>query len=56
MNMNTPLLRDTDNLYYSVCPDIKERLIDKLSDPALDDIRNSDGFTAILKIIWNGNA
>ncbi len=52
MKMCTPLLRDTDNSFYKILPNIKQRLLKKLDNPAFDDIRENDDF---LKLLENVN-
>lgn len=50
MKMNTPLLRDTDNVYYHTDSDIKQSLILKLDSTAFDKIRANKDFLKLIKM------
>lgn len=51
MKMRTPLLRDTDNVYYNVCPEIKSNLLAKLANPAFDVLKENADFLALLEAV-----
>lgn len=51
MKMHTPLLRNTTNNYYAECPNIKQKLLDKLNDTAFDEIKENDDFLKFIATI-----
>lgn len=51
IKMHTPLLRDTDNVYYHTRPNIKGKLLNKLNNPVFDELRENNDFCKLLKYV-----
>lgn len=51
MKMQSPLLCDTENCYFALFPDDKQKLINKLNDTAFNEIRECDEFLKLLQAI-----
>ena len=49
LKMRTPLLRDTDNIFYFIRSGIKQRLLAKLNDPAFDALRKNEDFLKLME-------
>lgn len=53
LQMKTPLLRDTGYPFYYVRPNIKEKLLAKLNNPAFDALRENEAFSELLETAQN---
>ena len=51
MKIHMPLLCDTKNCYFTISPDIKHKIIDKLNDPDFDEIRKCDEFLKLVQVV-----
>lgn len=51
MKLKTPLLRDTDDVYYYVHPNIRQWLLVKLNDTAFDELKENEDFLELINTV-----
>ena len=51
MKLRTPMLCDTDNVYYDVWSDVKSTLLAKLANPAFDVLKGNADFSKLIEAV-----